>query len=177
MVNSWQGEFPWQNLLTDGHEGTSPVGSFPPNGYGLTTWPAMCGSGRVTGTSLAARIPPSSPAAWARQPARGLIGEELRSPPAAVPHPTPRRQGRLASVRAELLFSLSPRGPAAADDRQRHGPRRVPLRRQALTLLAEVYSVGGPIVATWIRVVRLFRVRPVAIPLPISAGKSMPYYS
>jgi sulfatase modifying factor 1 len=35
MVNSWQGEFPWQNLLTDGHEGTSPVGSFPPNGYGL----------------------------------------------------------------------------------------------------------------------------------------------
>ena len=35
MVNSWQGEFPWQNLLTDGYEGTSPVGSFPPNGYGL----------------------------------------------------------------------------------------------------------------------------------------------
>jgi formylglycine-generating enzyme required for sulfatase activity len=35
MANSWQGEFPWQNLLIDGHEGTSPVGSFPPNGYGL----------------------------------------------------------------------------------------------------------------------------------------------
>jgi sulfatase modifying factor 1 len=35
MVNSWQGEFPWQNLLIDGHEGTPPVGSFPPNGYGL----------------------------------------------------------------------------------------------------------------------------------------------
>jgi formylglycine-generating enzyme required for sulfatase activity len=35
MANSWQGEFPWQNLLADGHEGTSPVGSFPPNGYGL----------------------------------------------------------------------------------------------------------------------------------------------
>ena len=35
MVNSWQGEFPWQNLLTDGYEGTSPVGSFPPNDYGL----------------------------------------------------------------------------------------------------------------------------------------------
>ena len=35
MVNSWQGEFPWQNLLTDGYEGTSPVGSFAPNGYGL----------------------------------------------------------------------------------------------------------------------------------------------
>jgi formylglycine-generating enzyme required for sulfatase activity/uncharacterized membrane protein YkvA (DUF1232 family) len=35
MANSWQGEFPWQNLLVDGWAGTSPVGSFPPNGYGL----------------------------------------------------------------------------------------------------------------------------------------------
>ena len=35
MANSWQGEFPWQNLLVDGYEGTSPVGSFPANGYGL----------------------------------------------------------------------------------------------------------------------------------------------
>jgi len=35
MANTWQGEFPWQNLKLDGFEGTSPVGSFPPNGYGL----------------------------------------------------------------------------------------------------------------------------------------------
>jgi len=35
MANTWQGEFPWQNLSLDGFEGTSPVGSFPPNGYGL----------------------------------------------------------------------------------------------------------------------------------------------
>jgi formylglycine-generating enzyme len=35
MANTWQGEFPWQNLVTDGYEGTAPVGSFPPNGYGL----------------------------------------------------------------------------------------------------------------------------------------------
>jgi formylglycine-generating enzyme required for sulfatase activity len=35
MANTWQGEFPWQNLKLDGYEGTSPVGSFPPNGYGL----------------------------------------------------------------------------------------------------------------------------------------------
>ena len=34
-ANSWQGEFPWQNLEMDGFEGTSPVGSFPANGYGL----------------------------------------------------------------------------------------------------------------------------------------------
>jgi formylglycine-generating enzyme len=35
MANTWQGEFPWQNLLLDRYEGTSPVKSFPPNGYDL----------------------------------------------------------------------------------------------------------------------------------------------
>jgi len=35
MANTWQGEFPWQNLGADGFEGTSPVRAFPPNGYGL----------------------------------------------------------------------------------------------------------------------------------------------
>lgn len=35
MANTWQGEFPWQNLKTDGYEGTSPVFAFPANGYGL----------------------------------------------------------------------------------------------------------------------------------------------
>lgn len=35
MANTWQGEFPWQNPRSDGYERTAPVGSFPPNGYGL----------------------------------------------------------------------------------------------------------------------------------------------
>jgi formylglycine-generating enzyme required for sulfatase activity len=35
MANTWQGRFPWENLRPDGREGTTPVGSFPPNGYGL----------------------------------------------------------------------------------------------------------------------------------------------
>lgn len=35
MANTWQGEFPWQNLLDDGYEGTSPVDAFAPNGYGI----------------------------------------------------------------------------------------------------------------------------------------------
>jgi len=35
MANVWQGEFPWQNDLVDGYLRTAPVGSFPPNGYGL----------------------------------------------------------------------------------------------------------------------------------------------
>ena len=35
MANTWQGEFPWQNLREDGFEGISPVDTFPANGYGL----------------------------------------------------------------------------------------------------------------------------------------------
>lgn len=35
MANTWQGEFPRQNLGSDGYLRTSPVTAFPPNGYGL----------------------------------------------------------------------------------------------------------------------------------------------
>jgi formylglycine-generating enzyme len=35
VVNTWQGEFPWKNTAVDGYEGTAPVGSYPPNGFGL----------------------------------------------------------------------------------------------------------------------------------------------
>ncbi len=35
MANYWQGLFPFSNTLEDGWERTSPVGSFPANGYGL----------------------------------------------------------------------------------------------------------------------------------------------
>ena len=35
MANVWLGMFPWRNLRPDGKVGPLPVGSFPPNGYGL----------------------------------------------------------------------------------------------------------------------------------------------
>ena len=41
MANTWQGRFPHENLRLDGYERTSPIGEFPPNGYGLVD---MCGN-------------------------------------------------------------------------------------------------------------------------------------
>jgi len=35
MANTWQGRFPWENLGAAGYRGTSKVGVFPANGYGL----------------------------------------------------------------------------------------------------------------------------------------------
>jgi formylglycine-generating enzyme required for sulfatase activity len=35
LANYWQGLFPFANQMLDGWERTSPVGSYPPNGYGL----------------------------------------------------------------------------------------------------------------------------------------------
>ncbi len=35
MANFWQGEFPWRNTGAKGQHGTSPVGLFPANGFGL----------------------------------------------------------------------------------------------------------------------------------------------
>lgn len=35
MANTWQGEFPVQDTGDDGYRGTSPVGAFPANGFGL----------------------------------------------------------------------------------------------------------------------------------------------
>jgi sulfatase modifying factor 1 len=36
MANSWQGRFPYLNTGAEGWRGTAPVGSFDPNGYGLS---------------------------------------------------------------------------------------------------------------------------------------------
>jgi len=34
-MNVWQGDFPHENTVADGYEGTAPVGAFEPNGFGL----------------------------------------------------------------------------------------------------------------------------------------------
>jgi formylglycine-generating enzyme len=127
MANTWSGEFPWQNLKPPGRQGTSPAGSFPPNGFGLhdmagNVWERLLhglGHRRRAACLLRAAQP-------ADQPPAGQPGARLR--PAGGAHPAARDQGRLAPVRAELLPAVPPGGPAGRGGRYLDRPPGLPVR-------------------------------------------------
>jgi hypothetical protein len=128
LVNTWQGAFPWENRTVDGWIRTSPVGSFPPNVYGLYD---MAGNVWERTDDWYTDRPDDSvsPCCVARNPQRRPGGGELRSDATADPNSAKSPQRRVASLRAELLSPLSSGGPAAADGRHRLGPSRVLLHR------------------------------------------------
>jgi formylglycine-generating enzyme required for sulfatase activity len=86
MANFWQGDFPVENLALDRYERTAPVGSFPPNGYGLFD---MIGNAWEWTTDWYADqhdVPPSCCSLVLRNP-RGASRESSIDPaePASIP--------------------------------------------------------------------------------------------
>jgi formylglycine-generating enzyme required for sulfatase activity len=106
LANYWQGQFPWHNLALDGYERTAPVGSFPPNGYGLYDlignaweWTSDWYAARhdqtssCCGAARAGSVDPTDPAALPRKVLKGgsfACAENYSRryrPAARMPHP------------------------------------------------------------------------------------------
>ncbi len=127
MANTWQGEFPWQNRVEDGYEGTSPVGQFPENGYGLhdmignvwewtTDWYHPGHEGDAAEGLLRSA-----------QPAGGSQGGKLRSASTGDHDPPEGVEGRVPSLRPELLQAVPARRPLSRAGGYLDLPRRLPL--------------------------------------------------
>ncbi len=95
MANTWQGDFPVHNELLDGYARTSPVGRFPPNGYGLVDvtgnvweWTGEDYTGSHTDAAATPVAPPTAAAAGQATccgPQRTPGADQSERPPAAPP--------------------------------------------------------------------------------------------
>ncbi len=129
MANTWQGNFPHENLRADGFARTSPVTAFPPNGYGVHDmignvweWTRDWYAPKHDADAPKACCIPENPRGGREEESYDPCQPRHQDPPQGA-------EGRLASVRAELLPPLpAGRAPRAAG-RHLDEPCRIPLRR------------------------------------------------
>jgi len=126
MPNTWQGPCPYRDEDLDGFMGRAPVGSFPPNGYGLydmignvwewtTDWYSDHHPPKAEGPCCVPHNPQGGPQA---------LGYDQTQP--GIRTPAGLLRG-LLSLRAKLLPALPSGGTASADDRHRHLSYRISL--------------------------------------------------
>jgi formylglycine-generating enzyme required for sulfatase activity len=129
MANYWQGQFPWQNLRIDGYERTSPVGSFPANGYGLydmigNVWEITADwySARHEAEAAKACCVPRNPRG-ARKEGSSDPGDPLR-----IPRKVAKGGSHLCAANYCLRYRPAARTPLAIDSSTSHAGFRCIIR-------------------------------------------------
>jgi formylglycine-generating enzyme required for sulfatase activity len=87
MANTWHGNFPYDNVVADGYNRTSPAGAFPPNGYGLYDMIGNVWEWTTDWYALQHEPPAASPCCIPQNP-RGAAMEQSfdpRSPTIKIP--------------------------------------------------------------------------------------------
>lgn len=122
MANTWQGEFPWQNLRLDAYEGTSPVKRFPANGYGLYDvagnvweWTADFFTSRHPGDAVKPCCVPRNPRVGAPDPA-----DEPAQPSPRIPRRVIKGGSHLCAPNYCLRYRPAARQAEAVDTSTSH---------------------------------------------------------
>ena len=125
MANTWQGRFPWHNTGAKGWRGTTPVGLFPPNGFGLhdvtgNVWEWTADYYSVTGRRAGApRAPCCSPARNPRVETPDA-SYDARAPGANTPRRVIKGGSHLCAASYCLRYRPAARQPEAVDTSTSH---------------------------------------------------------
>ena len=130
LANTWQGEFPRQNGLDDGYARTSPVTALSVERLRRARHDRQCLGVDVGLVRAKARGRRAEGLLHPRESARRPRGRQLRPLSAEHQDTAQGHQGRLASVRAELLPPLPAGGAPCRGDRYLDEPSRISLRRE-----------------------------------------------
>jgi formylglycine-generating enzyme len=122
MANFWQGDFPWLNTGARGWRGTTPVGLFPTNGYGLYDvtgnvweWTADYYSARAAGGRAPCCAPPRNPVVASPEGSYDVGG-----PGAHIPRRVIKGGSHLCAPSYCLRYRPAARQPEAVDTSTSH---------------------------------------------------------